>query len=103
MRPTLLLALLTVTTLGLAVANGSPVSYKLPEETAAFKPGPNVEAAQNNCTACHSADYINTQPRDVKSKRDFWLAEVTKMIKVYGAPIDEADVPRIVDYLASTY
>jgi len=25
------------------------------------------------------------------------------MIKVYGAPIDEADVGKIVDYLASTY
>jgi len=39
----------------------------------------------------------------VKSKKDFWLAEVTKMIKTYGAPIDEADVPKIVDYLAATY
>ncbi|MGZ5904214.1 MAG: cytochrome c, partial [Reyranella sp.] len=29
--------------------------------------------------------------------------EVTKMIKVYGAPIDEADVPKIVDYLTQTY
>jgi sulfite dehydrogenase (cytochrome) subunit B len=25
------------------------------------------------------------------------------MIKVYGAPIDEADVGKIVDYLAQTY
>jgi hypothetical protein len=25
------------------------------------------------------------------------------MIKVYGAPIDEADVPKIVDYLVQTY
>ena len=30
-------------------------------------------------------------------------AEVTKMIKVYGAPIDDADVGKIVDYLAATY
>jgi cytochrome c553 len=103
MRPLLLLALLPVTALGLAAANGAPVSYQLPEETTAFKPGPNVEAAQNNCAACHSADYISTQPRDVKPRKDFWQAEVTKMIKVYGAPIDEADVPKIVDYLASTY
>ena len=58
---------------------------------------------EKNCTRCHSADYINTQPRNVKSKKDFWLAEVTKMIKTYGAPIDEADVPNIVDYLATTY
>jgi len=25
------------------------------------------------------------------------------MIKVYGAPIDDADVGKIVDYLAATY
>jgi hypothetical protein len=31
-----------------------------------------------------------------------WEAEVQKMIKVYRAPIDEADVPAIVNYLAST-
>ena len=39
----------------------------------------------------------------MKSKKDFWQAEVTKMIKLYGAPIDEADIPKIVDYLSSTY
>ena len=57
----------------------------------------------NNCTACHSADYVSTQPRGPKFKKDFWQAEVTKMIKVYGAPIDDADVGKIVDYLAATY
>jgi mono/diheme cytochrome c family protein len=81
----------------------APVSYKLPDETAAFKPGPNLEVVQNNCTACHSADYIQTQPRGAKFKKDFWQAEVTKMIKTYGAPIAEADVPKIVEYLAATY
>jgi mono/diheme cytochrome c family protein len=90
---------------GLAVgpADAAPVSYKLPDETAAFKPGPNLEVVQNNCTACHSADYINTQPRGPKFKNDFWQAEVTKMIKVYGAPIDDADIGKIVEYLAATY
>jgi predicted RNase H-like nuclease (RuvC/YqgF family) len=39
----------------------------------------------------------------VKSRKDFWQAEVTKMIKTYGAPIDDSDVPRIVEYLAATY
>jgi sulfite dehydrogenase (cytochrome) subunit B len=89
--------------LGLGSANAAPVSYTLPEETAALKPGPNLEAAQNNCTACHSADYIQTQPRGPKFKKDFWQAEVTKMIKVYGAPIEDADVPKIVEYLTATY
>jgi mono/diheme cytochrome c family protein len=81
----------------------APVNYKLPEETAAFKPGPNLEVVQNNCTACHSADYVGIQPRGPKFKKDFWEAEVTKMIKLYGAPIQEADVPKIVEYLAATY
>jgi hypothetical protein len=81
----------------------SPISYALPAETAAFKPAPNLDVVQNNCSACHSADYINTQPRGARDKRGFWQAEVTKMIKVYGAPIEDADVGKIVDYLATTY
>jgi mono/diheme cytochrome c family protein len=97
------LALAAVAGLTPASANAAPVSYTLPDETAAFKPGPNLEAVQNNCTACHSADYINTQPRGPKFKKDFWQAEVTKMIKVYGAPIEDADVGKIVDYLTATH
>jgi sulfite dehydrogenase (cytochrome) subunit B len=92
-----------IATLSIAAAAAAPVNYTVPEETAAFGPGPNLEVVQNNCSGCHSADYIKTQPRDVKSKTDFWQAEVTKMIKVYGAPIDQADVGKIVDYLAATY
>jgi mono/diheme cytochrome c family protein len=88
---------------GLSEARAKPISYKLPNETATFKPGPNLEVVQNNCTACHSVDYVQTQPRGPKFKEDFWRAEVTKMIKVYGAPIDEADVGKIVDYLTQTY
>jgi hypothetical protein len=84
-------------------ADAKPISYKIPKETATFKPGPNLEVVQNNCTACHSADYIQTQPRGPKFKEAFWRAEVTKMIKVYGAPIEEADVGKIVDYLTQTY
>jgi mono/diheme cytochrome c family protein len=87
----------------LGAANAAPVTYTLPDETAELKPGPNLDVAKNNCTACHSADYMNTQPRGEKFKKDFWQAEVTKMIKVYGAPIDDADISKIVEYLAATY
>jgi sulfite dehydrogenase (cytochrome) subunit B len=98
-----LLALAALTAIGFGPLLAAPVSYTIPEETAAFKPGINLDVVRNNCTACHSADYINTQPRGPKFKKDFWQAEVTKMIKVYGAPIDEADVDKIVEYLAATY
>jgi mono/diheme cytochrome c family protein len=98
-----LLALTAVAGIALGSAIAAPVSYALPEETAAFKPGPNLEVVQNNCTACHSADYVSTQPPGPKFKKDFWQAEVTKMIKVYGAPIDDEDAGKIVEYLATTY
>ena len=104
-RPKFLaLAGLAGVTVALSVAvNAKPVTYALPDETAAFKPGPNLEIVQGNCGACHSADYIVTQPQGPAFKKAFWEAEVTKMIKVYGAPIDEADVPKIVDYLTQVY
>jgi sulfite dehydrogenase (cytochrome) subunit B len=102
-RPFLLILIILTAIAGLTPGSigAAPVSYALPEETAAFGPGPNLEVIQNNCAACHSADYINTQPRGPKFKRDFWRAEVTKMIKVFGAPIDDADAAKIVDYLAA--
>jgi mono/diheme cytochrome c family protein len=107
MTRSILLALTAVAGLtagfGLIAAGAAPVSYTLPDETAAFKPGANVEAVKNNCTACHSSDYVQTQPRGPKFTRDFWQAEVTKMIKVYGAPIDDADAGKIVDYLTANY
>ena len=52
-----LFATIAIAGLVFTSANAAPVSYTLPEETAAFKPGPNLEVVQNNCTACHSADY----------------------------------------------
>ena len=88
---------------GAAAPRAEPVAYKAPEETAAFRPGPGVEAAEANCATCHSADYIETQPKGAKFGHDFWQAEVTKMIKVYGAPIAESDAGKIVDYLTATY
>ena len=89
--------------LALLPVGAKPISYDLPEETATLKPGPNVEVAQGNCMGCHSVDYIITQPRGPQFNKDFWQAEVTKMIKVYGAPIDDSDASKIVDYLAATY
>ena len=103
MTRSFLLATAAIVCTGLVSVTAAPVDYKLPEETAALKPGPNLEVVKNNCTACHSVDYIQTQPRGPKFKKDFWQAEVTKMIKVYGAPIEDADVGKIVDYLTANY
>ena len=89
---------------GLAVAAAAkPIQYELPEETAELAPGPGLNVARANCVACHSADYISTQPRNMRDLGAFWTAEVTKMRHVYGAPIEEADVKAIVDYLVANY
>lgn len=79
----------------------SPRHYALPEETAAFRPGSGVEAAQDNCLSCHSADYVTTQPPRLGAT--FWEAEVSKMVKAYRAPIPDATAKAIVDYLSRTY
>ena len=81
-------------------ALAEPMVYQLPPETAKLKPGPGVETAAV-CQACHSADYIATQPPG-KGKA-FWQAEVQKMIKVYKAPIGEDDAAVIANYLATAY
>jgi mono/diheme cytochrome c family protein len=104
MNRSLLLALAVLSTSAALVAvHAKPFTYALPDEKAALKPGPNLEVVQGNCGACHSADYILTQPQGPTFKKAFWEAEVTKMIKVFGAPIDEKDVPKIVEYLTATY
>ena len=94
-------SLALVTFAGMALAK--PLTYTLPDETAVLRPGPEAgfEAAKNNCMASHSVDYILTQPP--KKGAAFWDAEVTKMIKVYKAPIDEKDAKAIADYVAQTY
>ena len=72
------------------MALAEPRSYTLPDETMAFRPGPGIEAAQNNCLSCHSADYVSTQPPQLGPK--FWETVVRKMVKPYHAPISETDV-----------
>jgi sulfite dehydrogenase (cytochrome) subunit B len=91
-----LLALFAVASPAIA----DPIEYQLPQETAELKPGAGVESAQV-CGACHSVDYISTQPS--KKGKAFWEAEVQKMIKVYKAPIAENDLAAIVAYLTATY
>jgi mono/diheme cytochrome c family protein len=86
-------------------ATAAPRSYELPDPTAQLLPVPGkeagFEAAQTNCQACHSVDYIAMQPP--QKGHAFWASEVTKMIKVYHAPVSEADGQAIADYLAAAY
>lgn len=64
-------------------------------------PLPGYAKAQTNCVACHSAEYMLYQPPN--APRPYWDAMVKRMKVVFKAPVDDADMPAIVDYLVKTY
>jgi hypothetical protein len=66
-----------------------------------LKQAKGVEVVRDNCGACHSLDYpvMNSPFLDAKG----WDATVTKMIKTFGAPIDDADAATIKAYLSHSY
>jgi cytochrome c5 len=73
------------------------VNVDIPNRDRQFE-GPGADIVNNNCLTCHSAGMVLTQPR---LPRAVWQAEVEKMRNTYKGPIDAADVPAIVDYLAN--
>ncbi|HVZ42314.1 MAG TPA: cytochrome c [Ramlibacter sp.] len=78
-------------------------TIQLPPDGAQLKasPLPGYVKAQGNCVACHSAEYMLYQPPT--AARPYWDAMVKRMKAVFKAPIDDADMPEIVDYLVKTY
>jgi len=70
------------------------------EKPVVLKPGPGLDKVEGHCGACHSLDYI--QMNSFLNAAG-WSAEVTKMIKAFGAPISDADTKAIVDYLTKNY
>ena len=71
------------------------------EKPVDLKKAPGLDKVENNCAACHSLDYV--QMNSPYPNAALWDAEVTKMIKAYGAPITDADAAAIKDYLAKNY
>jgi hypothetical protein len=69
----------------------------LPPELAA---GEGRIEVQSFCMTCHSTRYITMQPVLPAAT---WDAEVTKMIKTYGAPIPEDAAKKITAYLQAHY
>ena len=98
--------LIAMFVLALVLGAGSLADAKtitLPIEGLPLKasPLPGYAKAQANCVACHSAEYMLYQPPT--APRPYWDAMVKRMKAVFKAPIDDADMPAIVDYLAKTY
>ena len=99
-KTTLLAAALLCVTVGAAAA---PKTIVLPADGIQLTPSPlpGYAKAQAQCVACHSAEYMRYQP--INAPRGYWEAMVKRMKDVFKAPVDDADMPAIVDYLAKTY
>lgn len=79
---------------------GSVHSITLPTIPSELKEGAGKDKVMIFCAICHSPDYIPMQPL-LPAKN--WDGIVTKMIKVFGAPISEEDAKTISSYLAAQY
>jgi mono/diheme cytochrome c family protein len=88
----LTIALLAALTAAPAAAQEKPVT---------LKKGAGLDQVEANCGACHSLDYIQMNSPFLTSP--MWDAEIAKMIKVFGAPISEADARAVADYLKANY
>lgn len=76
------------------------VKMELPVERPEFKAGPNKEVAMTNCVLCHSWDYVTMQPSLPPAT---WKAVVTKMRVTFGAPLTDAQIEKIAEYLVHAY
>ena len=96
-----------IVTLGLALAGceaaPSAVTFAdasiiLPDDPVDLPEGPGRQAVLENCTACHSTSTMLQQPKVSRAK---WKDIARKMITVYKAPVDEAAIPAIADYMVA--
>lgn len=94
-------ALLGAAALATLASFAAGLKIDLPPDQSKLKPGPGADLAASQCLFCHSADYITTQPPG--KPRAFWKAEVEKMKKVYGAPIQDDQIDALADYLTTAY
>jgi hypothetical protein len=83
------------------LATGVLTPASAEEKPVQLKNAPGLDKVENNCASCHSLDYvIMNSPFPTAA---VWDATITKMIKAFGAPIDDAEAKVIADYLKKNY
>ncbi len=85
----------------LMAACAVPLVATAQEKPVELKKGTGLDTVEANCSGCHSLDYIVMNSPFPNAA--LWDAEVTKMIKAFGAPISDADAKIIADYLKQNY
>jgi mono/diheme cytochrome c family protein len=83
--------------LGIVLASASHAAERIVH----LKLGKGLNKVEASCGGCHSLDYVPMNSPFLNAVA--WDAEVTKMINVYGAPIEKADAKIISDYLKTNY
>jgi sulfite dehydrogenase len=78
-------------------------SITLPADGIAWResPLPGYQKVTQQCMTCHSAHYAEYQA--TSTPRAYWEAQVKRMKAVFNAPVPDADIPLITDYLSKTY
>ena len=87
---------LTVCAMPLAV-----VAFAASEQDIQLQDAPGRDVVTARCSTCHSLDYIQMNAPVFDGAG--WQKSVRKMIDTFGAPIDDDDAQRIVEYLANNY
>ncbi len=87
----------------MACGSAEALEIELPQDTTTYRPVdlPGFPLVLQDCLTCHSSQYVQTQPP--LSSRQYWDATVHKMKNAFGAPVEDADIPAVVDYLVKTY
>jgi sulfite dehydrogenase (cytochrome) subunit B len=93
-------ALVCAITLGLFTSAFAAPAFA-DEKPVQLKKADGLDKVEGNCGSCHSLDYI--QMNSPFPSPALWDAEITKMIKAFGAPIGDADAKAIGDYLKKNY
>jgi mono/diheme cytochrome c family protein len=84
-----------------ALALLASTSASCEEKEIKLKNALGIEKVEANCASCHSLDYIQMNSPFLGPEK--WDAEITKMIRVMGAPISESDAKDIATYLNQNY
>jgi sulfite dehydrogenase (cytochrome) subunit B len=85
----------------LIVASSAAFAAAAGEESIMLADAPGRELTVASCAVCHSLDYLPMNAAVMN--RAAWEKSIHKMIDRFGAPIDAANIPVILDYLALHY
>jgi mono/diheme cytochrome c family protein len=84
-----------------ALAGAAGAAEAPGEESLQLKEGPGREMLSQRCAICHSLDYIPSNAPAMD--RPGWQKTIQKMRDRFGAPVNDDEARKILEYLAANY